>query len=82
MIPTVKVEMSLADKLAGLTCDAVIYDDQGRALGYFSPMKEPMRLDDLQLEPPLSIEETEEMRKRARANPGRPLVEILNELGY
>ena len=36
MIPTVKVELSLANKLAGLTCDAVLYDDQGRALGYFS----------------------------------------------
>ncbi len=82
MIPTLKVEMSLADKLAGLTCDAVLYDEQGRALGYFSPMEEPTRLDEMQLESPRSTEETEELRKRARANPGRPLKEILKELGH
>ena len=82
MIPTVKVDMSAADKLARLKCDAVIYDDQGRALGYFSPIREPTMLDELQLESPRSPEETEEMRQRARANPGRPLKEILKELGY
>ena len=82
MIPTIKVEQSVADKMARLKCDAVIYDDQGRALGYFSPMREPTRLDELQLEPPTSIEESEELRKRARANPGRPLNDILKELGY
>lgn len=82
MIPTIKVEQAVADKMARLKCDAVIYDDQGRALGYFSPMREPTRLDELQLESPHSKEETEELRKRARANPGRPLQEILKELGY
>jgi hypothetical protein len=82
MIPKVKVDTPLADKLARLTCDAVIYDDQGRVLGYFSPIREPTRLEELQLEPPTSLEESEELRKRARANPGRPLEEILKELGY
>ena len=85
MIPTVKVDVSLANKLAGLTCDAVIYDDQGRALGYFSPMEEPTRLDELQLESPLSIEETEALQKKYAGLPpeqvGKPLKEILSRWG-
>ena len=36
----------------------------------------------MQLESSASLEESEELRKRARANPGRPLSEILKELGY
>jgi hypothetical protein len=86
MIPTVKVEMSLADKLAGLRCDAVVYDEQGRVLGYFSPEREPTRLEDLQLESPLSTAEIEELRKKyAGKRPeeiGKPLKQILKELGY
>jgi hypothetical protein len=82
MIPTIKVDQPLADKMAGLKCNAVVYDDQGRALGYFSPMRRPTRMDELQLEPPTSREESEELRKRARANPGRPLKDILKELGH
>lgn len=80
MIPTIKVDQAVADKMAGLKCDAVVYDDQGRALGYFSPMREPTRMDEMHLEPPQSAEEREELRRRARANPGRPLSEILPEL--
>jgi hypothetical protein len=45
-------------------------------------MREATKLDDLKLEPPTSIEESEELRERARANPGRPLKDILRELGY
>lgn len=77
-----KVEAALGQKLAALHGQAVLVDEQGQALGYFSPIREPTRLVDLQLEPPTSIEESEELRKRARANPGRPLNDILKELGY
>jgi hypothetical protein len=78
----IQVEMALGEKLAMQKGQVVLVDQQGRALGYFSPMREPTRLNDLELEPPTSIEESEELRKRARANPGRPLKDILNELGY
>jgi hypothetical protein len=85
MIPTIKVDQSLADKLAGLKCDAVVYDDQGRALGYFSPIREPTRLDDLQLKPPFSIEEMEALRMKYAGKPpeevGKPLKEILSRWG-
>lgn len=78
----IRVDADLAEKLAKQRSDAVLYDDQGRALGFFSPMDKPTMLDELQLEPPISIEETEELRKRARENPGKPLEEILSRLGY
>jgi hypothetical protein len=85
MIPTVKVDASAADKLASLKCDAVIYDDQGRALGYFSPMEEPTRLEDMQLEPPWTIAEMEELRKKYEGKRpeevGKPLKEILARWG-
>jgi hypothetical protein len=86
MVPTVKVEMPLADKLACLRCDAVVHDEQGRVLGYFSPEKQPTRLEDLQLESPLSVAEIEELRKKyvgkRPEEVGKPLKQILKELGY
>jgi hypothetical protein len=82
----IKVDPALGEKLAGLRNQAVIHDEQGRVLGYFSPMKEPTRLEDMQLEPPHSIEEIEELRKKyAGKRPeevGKPLKQILKELGY
>jgi hypothetical protein len=56
-----------------LFCDA-----RGRALGFFSPLPDGYQIDDLQLEPPLSRAETEELRKNRT---GRPLEEILDRLG-
>jgi hypothetical protein len=76
-MPKSEVEPELAEKLATVKCDAVLYDATGRVLGFFSPMRDPTRLEDMQLEPPRIREETDELRKRARANPGRPLKEIL-----
>lgn len=78
----VKVEAAFGRKLATLHGQAVLVDELGRALGFVSPMREPTRLGDLQLEPPTSLEESLELRKRARANAGRPLNDILKELGY
>ena len=78
----IQVEKPLGSELAALTGQALLYDADGRALGFFSPMREPLQVEDLQLEPPQSLEEREELRKRARANPGRPLKDILKELGH
>lgn len=78
----VKVEAALGQKLLALHGQAVLVDELGRALGIFSPLDRPTDLEEMQLEPLLSIAETEELRKKARAEPGRPLEEILSELGY
>ena len=78
----IQVETALSEKLATLQGQVLLVDDNGRALGFFSPLDHPTSLADMQLEPPTSIEESEELRKRARANPGRPLKDILSELGY
>jgi len=69
----IKVDAALGEKLAGLKGQAVLVDEQGRALGFFSPLQEPTKVEELQLEPPGTLEESEELRKRARENPGRPL---------
>jgi hypothetical protein len=61
-----------------LAGQAVLCDSAGRALGFFSPISEPLPVDQLQLEPPLSIAETEELRK---VRTGKPLEEILSRLG-
>jgi hypothetical protein len=70
----------LGQKLSALSEQVVVCDSGGRVLGLFSPLPEHSRLEDLQLEPPLSIEETEALRKKNRT--GRPLEDILRDLGY
>jgi hypothetical protein len=72
------VESSLGQALGGLVGQAVICDTEGRALGFFSPLEDRPLLEDLQLEPLLSIAETEELRK---VREGKPLSEILGRLG-
>ena len=80
-----EVEPELAQKLAKLKSDAVLHDAQGRVLGWFSPMREPTRLEDMQLEPPMSIAELEELRKKYLGKRpeevGKPLKEILDRWG-
>lgn len=78
----IKVEAALGQQLLALHGQAILVDEHGRALGFFSSLDRPTDLDEMQLEPPRSIAETEELRKRARAEPGRPLEEVLSELGY
>jgi hypothetical protein len=72
------VESSLSQALGGLAGQAVICDTDGRALGFFSPLADRPLLQNLQLEPLLSIAETEELRKVCE---GKPLEEILDRLG-
>ncbi len=72
------VEPALGAQLGQLPGQALLCDADGRALGFFSPLPNRPHVADLQLEPPLSVAETEELRK-TRA--GKPLSEILNRLG-
>jgi len=74
----IKVEPALGNQLSALEGQAIICDSGGRALGVFSALGEPAQIEDLQLEPPLSIAETEELRKDCT---GKPLEEILRQLG-
>lgn len=76
---TFSVEPALSEKLFSLTGEAILYDKDGRALGYFSPMPHHPPVSDLQLEPSLSVAEFEELRKKNRS--GKPLSEILKRLG-
>jgi hypothetical protein len=72
------VEPGLGEKLSELGNQAVLCDSNGRALGLFSPLTAQPPVQDLQLEPPLSIAQTEELRK---THTGKPLAEILGRLG-
>jgi hypothetical protein len=72
----ITVEPSLGAKLIAHTDQVALCNDDGQILGFFSPLDEPVDLADLQLEPPLSIEET---KKLCIHRTGRTLDEILRE---
>ncbi len=74
----ITVETELGQQLTELSGQVVLCDAAGRALGFFSPLNEGDRLEDLQLEPPSSIAEIETLRKQPM---GKPLSEILDRLG-
>lgn len=76
----ITVESNVSHQLREASEQSVICDERGRVLGLFSPVPNRPQLEDLQLTPPLSIEETEELRRKNRT--GKPLEEILNRLGY
>ncbi len=73
----ITVEATLGQELSGLEGQVVLSDPSGRALGIFSPIPNRPPAQDLQLEPPLTIAETEELRKERT---GKPLNDILNRL--
>jgi len=74
----ITVEPALGEKLGELAGQAILCDSSGRVIGIFSPLANPLPASQLQLEPPLSIAETEELRK---VHTGKPLSEILGRLG-
>jgi hypothetical protein len=74
----ITVEAALGLQLGEMAGQAVLCDANGRALGFFSPLQDRPRVENLHLEPPLSISETEELRK---VRTGKPLSEILGRLG-
>lgn len=75
----ITLESGVSKKLFDAAEQAVVCDEQGRVIGLFSPLLDRPQIEDLQLEPSLSIEETEELRKNRT---GKPLEEILHRLGY
>ena len=75
----ITVESSVGQKLIAAAEQTVVCDEQGRVLGLFSPVHGRPDIGDLQLEPPLSIAQTEELRKNRT---GKPLEEILRRMGY
>jgi hypothetical protein len=74
----ITIQSALSDQLTNVPGEVIVCDDTGRALGFFSPLPGRPRIEDLQLEPPQSIEETEALRKNKT---GKPLEEILGRLG-
>jgi hypothetical protein len=74
----ITVEADLGKRLGGLAGQVILCDSDRRVLGFFSPLPDRPRVEDLQLEPLLSIAETEELRK---VQTGKPLDEILARTG-
>jgi hypothetical protein len=72
------VEPNLGQALGELAGQVVLCDGNGRALGFFSPLPDHPLAHELQLEPPLSIVETKQLRQ---VRTGKPLSEILDRLG-
>ncbi len=72
------VEPNLGQALGELAGQVVLYDTNGRSLGFFSPLSNQPLAQDLQLDPSRSNCETEKLRQH-RA--GKPLPEILDRLG-
>lgn len=74
----ITVDSQTVEKLGAMTGQSVVCDEQGRALGFFSPLARATPLEELNLESPLSLEETRALRKDRT---GKPLAEILDRLG-
>jgi hypothetical protein len=74
----ITVETAFGAQLCEIAGQAILCDTTGRVLGFFSPVRGRPRVEELQIEPPLSIPETEELRK---VKTGKPLSEILGRLG-
>lgn len=69
---------AIVQQLGAVTAQTVVCDEQGRALGFFSPLAQATPLEGLNLESPLSLEATNALRKDRT---GKPLAEILESLG-
>ena len=74
----ITVESALGEQLGELAGQAILCDPSGRILGFFSPLRDRLDVEDSQVEPPLSIAETEKLRTEQS---GKPLTEILARLG-
>jgi hypothetical protein len=75
----ITVGASIIKKFSDATQQAVVCDEEGRVLGIFSPVPGAPAVSELELEPPLSIAQTEELRKNRT---GKPLEDILGRLGW
>jgi hypothetical protein len=81
----IQVDQGLGERLLGLSNDVILCDEQGRVLGYFSPAKPSISLEEIARTSPRSMQEIEEQCKQyAGKRPeevGKPLNEILTRLG-
>ena len=75
----ITVESTIRQTLGELSDQVAVCDTDGRVIGFFLPLKQRPRIEDLQLKPLLSIAETEALRQQNRT--GKPLEEILGRLG-
>jgi hypothetical protein len=73
------VDAGTGQVLGGVVNQVVVCDGNGVALGFFSPLTDHPPVSQLQLEPPLSIAETEVLRRKNRT--GKPLEDILSRHG-
>ena len=71
------VEPALGQELGELEGKAILCDASGRELGLFSPIPQRIQIGRMELEIPVTIAETEELRK---VRTGKPLEEILSRL--
>lgn len=76
----ITVDASFEEQLGSNLNQVVVCDAAGRVIGFLSPLKDRPRVEDLQLEPPLSIAEIEKLRQKRRT--GKPLEEILGRLNF
>ncbi len=76
---TLTVESALGKQLNAMAKQVVVCDEGGKVLGFFSTIRDRLSVGELQLEPPLSIAETEQLRQQNRT--GKPLEEILKRHG-
>jgi hypothetical protein len=76
MISVVVLDQSTVEKLKAASVGVEVRDENGALLGYFEPAVTPETID--QYECPLS---EEELAHIAREGGGRPLADILSDLG-
>jgi hypothetical protein len=74
----ITLKPEVGDLLSQVSGQAVLCDSNGRVLGFFSPTPSHPQIEQLQLEPPLSIVDTQKLRSDQT---GKPLSEILSRLG-
>lgn len=73
----ITVDTGFEEQLGSNLNQVLVCDAAGRAIGFLSPLKDRPRIEDLQLEPPLSNAEIEKLRQKHRT--GKPIDEILSK---
>jgi hypothetical protein len=74
----ITLDKAIAEKLAGVVGEVELCDESGRTLGYYIAKKPTPTYDELWASCPST---EEELNRIAREETGRPLKEILRDLG-
>ena len=74
------VDKDMRERLGGLEDQLEIFDENGRVLGRFLPVRES-KLAEVEAHCPYTPEELDAMEARAAREGGRPLADIWNDLG-